>query len=64
MAGPSNRRVSNRTWGLLASIGLTVLGIGGLPTLLGSQPIDWIRVVSFAVGFGGLVDLCRRWHEI
>jgi hypothetical protein len=40
-----------------------VLGIGGLPTLMGPEPVDWFRIGSFLLGFGGLIDLFRRWHD-
>ena len=60
LSGP----VTNRTWTVLTTGALLVLGVDGLVTLLTTGGVEWAGLVALVFGVVNLVDLARRWSEI
>jgi hypothetical protein len=60
LSGP----VTNRTWTVLTTGALLVLGGDGLMALLTTGAVEWAGLVALVVGTVNLVDLVRRWTEI
>jgi hypothetical protein len=60
LAGP----VTNRTWTVLTTGALLVLGVDGLVVLVTTGAIEWASLVALVFGVTNLVDLVRRWTEI
>ena len=56
--------VTNRTWALLASVGLMVIGIEGVWALAVDREWLWIQLIAFLIGLGSFIDVVRRWREI
>ena len=61
---PLRGPVTNRTWTVLTTGALLVLGVDGLVTLLTTGGIEWANLVALVLGVTSLVDLVRRWSEI
>jgi hypothetical protein len=60
LSGP----VTNRTWTVLTTGALLVLGVDGLAVLLTTGAVEWAGLVALVLGLINLVDLIRRWAEI
>ena len=56
--------VTNRTWVLLACVGLLVIGVRGIWALAAHGELWWFHLLGFVFGVGTRVDLVRRWDEI
>jgi len=56
--------VTNRTWAVLTTIALLVIGTEGLWALIAEREWAWIELVALFLGLVSAVDLTRRWREI
>ena len=66
--GPTKQQLSgpvtNRTWTVLTTGALLVLGVDGLVVLLTTGAVEWGGLVALIFGIINLVDLVRRWTSI
>jgi len=60
LSGP----LTNRTWTVLTTGALLVLGVDGLVILLTTGGVEWAELVALVFGVTNLADLARRWREI
>jgi hypothetical protein len=56
--------VTNRTWAVLTTAALLVVGSEGLVALLNDGAWHWLELAAFGLGLISVVDLALRWRQI